>query len=306
MSNSSNIYNLIEAIAADLVVDACFVEKDWYAMRIIGVLSTIDHPKMQLVFSGGTSLSKAFGIIKRFSEDLDFKVQNTGSQPSRKERRIFREQIIETLTQGQTDWKVDQDSIEIGDGSKFFKVPIQYKALFNVAETLRPYVQLEVTFQNPVLLPESKPLQSFVRKARKQKPESSSFPCISPVETAADKLSALAWRIKSRDRNNPKDDPTLIRHLHDLAALENSVSLSSDFVKLVKKSLEKDSKRIKKEHVLSSQKDYLDSLVMILETDPLYRREYEKFVQAMSYAEDKEELSFEEGMEALRRIVALF
>jgi predicted nucleotidyltransferase component of viral defense system len=27
---------------------------------------------MRLVFSGGTSLSKGFGLIQRFSEDLDF------------------------------------------------------------------------------------------------------------------------------------------------------------------------------------------------------------------------------------------
>jgi hypothetical protein len=40
-----------------------------------------------------------------------------------------------------------------------------------------------------------------------------------PVETAADKLSALAWRVHARDRASPEDDPTIIRHLHDLAAL---------------------------------------------------------------------------------------
>jgi hypothetical protein len=44
------------------------------------------------------------------------------------------------------------------------------------------------------------------------------FPCVDPVETADDKLSALAWRVPARDRTRADDDPTIIRHLHDLAA----------------------------------------------------------------------------------------
>jgi predicted nucleotidyltransferase component of viral defense system len=63
----------IELIAADLGVGTSFIEKDWYAMRIIAALLTVNNPDFRLVFSGGTSLSKGFGLIKRFSEDIDFK-----------------------------------------------------------------------------------------------------------------------------------------------------------------------------------------------------------------------------------------
>ena len=66
---------LIEAIAAERVVDASLVEKDWYAIRIIAVIAKDKHPTMRLVFSGGTSLAKRYGLIQRFSEDIDFKVQ---------------------------------------------------------------------------------------------------------------------------------------------------------------------------------------------------------------------------------------
>lgn len=65
---------LIEAIAADLVVDASLVEKDWYAMHITAAIAQVRHLTMRLVFSGGTSLSKGYGLIQRFSEDVDFKV----------------------------------------------------------------------------------------------------------------------------------------------------------------------------------------------------------------------------------------
>jgi hypothetical protein len=49
---------LVEAIAAELVVDASLVEKDWYAIRIIAAISKVKHPKMRLVFSSGKSLAK--------------------------------------------------------------------------------------------------------------------------------------------------------------------------------------------------------------------------------------------------------
>jgi predicted nucleotidyltransferase component of viral defense system len=53
---------LIEAIAAELVVDASLVEKDWYAIRIIAAIAKVKHPTMRLVFSGGTSLAKVYGV----------------------------------------------------------------------------------------------------------------------------------------------------------------------------------------------------------------------------------------------------
>ncbi|AGF53529.1 slr5102 (plasmid) [Synechocystis sp. PCC 6803] len=200
MSSTLAITEIIQAIAAEFVVDECFIEKDWYAMRIIGVLSQIQDPTFQLVFSGGTSLSKGFGLIQRFSEDLDFKVKIINNHPpsknrQQKQRKAFRDKILENLEQYQTDWQVDLNALQKGNESKFFKVPIRYQPLFQVSNSLRPHVQLEVTFESPALEPELKDLQSFVGKALKQQPEAINFPCVNPIETAADKLSALVWRI---------------------------------------------------------------------------------------------------------------
>jgi hypothetical protein len=50
------------------------VEKDFWVSWTLGVLFA--HPEFgnQLVFKGGTSLSKVFGVIDRFSEDIDLSV----------------------------------------------------------------------------------------------------------------------------------------------------------------------------------------------------------------------------------------
>ena len=51
-----------------LEVSEDIVEKDYYVTLILKKLSLIEYP---VVFKGGTSLSKAFQVIDRFSEDID-------------------------------------------------------------------------------------------------------------------------------------------------------------------------------------------------------------------------------------------
>jgi len=67
--------------------------------------------------------------------------------------------------------------------------------------------------------------------------------CVSPVETAADKLSALTWRVLTRQRGGARDEPALIRHLHDLAALETLASEHPEFPELLLRLLVQDAAR---------------------------------------------------------------
>jgi hypothetical protein len=68
------------------------------------------------------------------------------------------------------------------------------------------------------------------------------FACVNPVETTADKLSALAWRVCAPQRAEETDDPT-IRHLHDLAARETHATASSEFSRLVRQAAVADTRR---------------------------------------------------------------
>jgi len=65
---------IIREVAAKRGVSAVMVEKDFWVSWTLAVLFA--HPEFseQLVFKGGTSLSKVFGVIERFSEDIDLSV----------------------------------------------------------------------------------------------------------------------------------------------------------------------------------------------------------------------------------------
>ncbi len=65
---------LIGLIAADLGAEEGLIEKDFHVVRALAVIATLDQQGATPVFSGGTSLSKGYGLIRRFSEDIDFKV----------------------------------------------------------------------------------------------------------------------------------------------------------------------------------------------------------------------------------------
>lgn len=57
--------------ALGLQLQPAIVEKDFWVCWLLGLLFAHPDLQAQLVFKGGTSLSKVFGVIDRFSEDID-------------------------------------------------------------------------------------------------------------------------------------------------------------------------------------------------------------------------------------------
>jgi predicted nucleotidyltransferase component of viral defense system len=59
---------VIEQVVEDTGHAATVIEKDYYVTMILRLLS---QKLSNVVFKGGTSLSKGFKVINRFSEDID-------------------------------------------------------------------------------------------------------------------------------------------------------------------------------------------------------------------------------------------
>ena len=66
--------SIIEEVASIKGISESFVEKDWYVTQVIKTVSEITYQDFQIIFTGGTALSKAHNLILRFSEDVDFRV----------------------------------------------------------------------------------------------------------------------------------------------------------------------------------------------------------------------------------------
>lgn len=71
--------DVAEYLSREEGIDPAFIEKDWHAVRVLGALSRHSHEGITTIFTGGTSLSKGHGLLKRFSEDLDFRARIDGT-----------------------------------------------------------------------------------------------------------------------------------------------------------------------------------------------------------------------------------
>jgi hypothetical protein len=82
------------------------IEKDFWVCWTLKRLFTLPDPPAGLLFKGGTSLSKVFGIIERFSEDVDLSFDRAGlgfggesdplNAPTGKRRKHGLEALTET------------------------------------------------------------------------------------------------------------------------------------------------------------------------------------------------------------------
>lgn len=292
---------LVEQIASALGAVPGLVEKDWHVVRAIRVLAALDHGEARPVFSGGTSLSIGWGLIKRFSEDIDFKIiapAAATSAAARTQRRAYREKVIAALSSAEFQLVNDP---QVGNESRYFFADFAYPTQFNPEPGLRAHLRLEMTFDSPALSPVARPIQSIVSRAQKSPPEVPAFDCVDPVETAANKLSALAWRVCVRERGAQGDDPTIIRHLHDLAALEQYANSAPAFMGVLRDSLAVDSGR-GGGRAPQDPIERINRMLELLGADSLWAREYDEFVRNVSFASPDEVISFSKALGAVRRL----
>ena len=289
----------LERLAGALSCAEGLVEKDWHVVRALAALAGIEHEGIRLCFGGGTSLSRAYGLIARFSEDIDFKVLFDGDDLTRAKRRSFRAAVLDRMAQA--GFAVQGEPI-VWNESRFFQASFDYSRTAAPVDGLRPHLKLEVTLVRPALPPVARKVRSFVSRARKASAEVPSIACVNPIETAAEKLSALTWRVIARDRAAEDDDPSIVRHIHDLAALEALISGSGEFARLARATVDADAARDSAQKELDAD-TRLARMISMLHDDPGYATEYDRFVHSASYAEDPRPAEFPAALAVCKRLV---
>lgn len=295
--------SVIQEVALATDIAESFVEKDWFVTQAIRAVAEIKHSGFDVVFSGGTALSKAHGLLQRFSEDIDFRVVAENSDVGRKALSNYKHAVVDALRQ--QGFEIDDAQVRARDGNRFFAIDLSYESYFTRAGALRPHVQIEFAVRDIQLAPVHLPVSSFVSRVGGQETEIESIACIDPVESAADKLSALAWRIPDRVRGDQYDDPAVVRHVHDLAMLKDVAMSSEKFSGLVKKSMSHDDRRSKNNQTFSGLpiEEKFGQMLSAFDNDKNYWQEYDQFVRGVSYAQSVPD--FDVAMQAVRDLVAV-
>jgi hypothetical protein len=105
------------------------VEKDWWVTQTLAVIYSMNCAK-SLIFKGGTSLSKAWKVIERFSEDIDLALDREflgfAGELSKKQIHKLRYTSYEFLTEKFTP-ELQQKFNELG----FMNVLVKYREVVN-------------------------------------------------------------------------------------------------------------------------------------------------------------------------------
>ena len=294
-----NIINIVNDYSLGYGIAPQFVEKDYYVVKVLSEISKINYPDLKIVFSGGTCLSKAYNKIQRFSEDIDFRV-HTERPFSRAEKKAFCNFILEKLD-NKEDYHIIPKLIKKGNENSFFSFEIEYEKLYE-SSNLRPNIKAEFTFENLILPSKECEISSFISQFINENPIKVN--CIQPIEVIANKFSALMWRVYIKDRTKPlhskENDPTIVRHLHDIAALENML-YAKKFVELLQKSFVADKGRggFDNNYTLP---EFIKITLDKLTEDKVYKKEYSDFVSSMSYAKNSEVITYEKALASFSKL----
>ena len=287
---------IIELISDDMAVNPSYIEKDYYAVKILAKLADfvcLEHP---IIFSGGTSLSKGFGLIKRFSEDLDFEI-DASETISKGQRKQIRHSFIDKLKEIE-DIQIVDDYAE-NEGKKH-TVLLSYPHLFPIPDNLRDNLKVEIFFEPSKITTLPRTINSFISQYTNQNQENVNILCNHPFSIMADKFNALTWRVF--DGGNDFDY-TIMRHLHDLCAINKHYDNPDDFkTRVIENFIRKDQARVPN----MKFEDLLKTTNQKLVSDDKYRKSYERFVNSMSYAPDNELITFDIALQCYQNLSKLF
>jgi hypothetical protein len=137
-----------------------FVEKDYYVTEILRIVAAELGEKV--LFKGGTSLSKGWRLITRFSEDVDLFVNPDKFEPHLGKNKLDKipKQLAEAVAEHPAlTWLTEQSRTTGGRGREDH---FAYDARFDQLPSVRPVVRLEPGVQSGAFPTEIVPIASLV------------------------------------------------------------------------------------------------------------------------------------------------
>lgn len=276
-----------------LKIDAGIIEKDYYVTLM---LKEISETVPELVFKGGTSLSKCHKVINRFSEDIDLTVEYD-IKPSEGKRRNLKKSIIAAIEKYGFELA---NPDEIRSRREFNKYIVNYPSQF-VQSGLKNHLQIETMIKIKAYPNEEMEANSLIYEymsAKGFKDEIKNFelePFTLKVQSAErtfiDKIFALADYYMSDYITEHS------RHIYDIYKLMGKVELNIELKDLYERvRLERQPhQRI----CLSAQEDV--NMVEVLDeivNNDVYKKDYNEITALLIF----DKVEYEDAITAIQKI----
>ena len=225
--NQTLFHDILLAVREDTGIHSAIIEKDYYVTLL---LQKIVEKNPEIIFKGGTSLSKCHKIIKRFSEDIDIGVN--ADKATEGMRRNLKYDILSAVEE--LGFTVD-NAEHIYSRTYFNRYQIEYPNTESVSY-IKPYLYVETaTFMKPYPF-EIKEADTYIYRFLKEKgmddliEEYELHPFNVKVQTLErtfiDKLFALGDYYLTEKTNGYS------RHLYDLYKIMQKITFDETFYKL--------------------------------------------------------------------------
>lgn len=216
---------LIDALVAETAmggITAGLLEKDEHLTAALRALFALPLDGMNLVFCGGTSLSKAHGLIERMSEDADLKIVLSPGKESltrtqiRKRLSTLKATVAETLANiGLVEDKAKAQAL---NENRYFRSEWTYTRQYNSIASLRPNLQIELTARKPVLSTVTCEIGSLADQLAECQDNTFAVPTVAVAETIAEKVLSFLRRYAQHRASLTQQgwDTALVRHIYDV------------------------------------------------------------------------------------------
>lgn len=243
-NNNTEQQQILDIASSKTGLPRLAVEKDWWVTMVLKALSVTRYAHL-MSFKGGTSLSKGWQLIERFSEDIDialkreerFAINGTSNTQLAKARRTARHYIIRELPnelhsalsdfnikgfsiEAETEKAINGETFELRADTHPSVIYVNYNSIIpETSEYILPKVKIEISclsMDEPV---EEKKLCSFVSESVPDIEDISvNFNTVIPTRTFLEKMFLLHEEFQKEKPRSFR----MSRHLYDLEKMMDS------------------------------------------------------------------------------------
>lgn len=302
---------IIKRVAANTGLSPVVIEKDYWTTRLLQTLQK-NAPK-PLIFKGGTSLSKCFNVIKRFSEDIDINMLGATERdaPSESMRKHLKQAMLNTVSElGLTITNFDN----IKSKRLFNRYEVEFPQILAVdyiyGSAILPYLLVETAMQSPSFPTVTTTVNNYIADyllstGKKSDKDKIIELGIIPFEITAqslertfiDKVFAICdYYLKGAiDENVPN---RVSRHIYDLHKLLPEIKINDNLIDLIAQIRDL---RIGKYGCFSADPQYnISTVLRELAQSGVFKNDYNYIT--MNFFYPREKTSYEEAIASVEKI----
>ena len=230
LHNHKQFPELIRIVAGLKSIDPALIEKDYWIMHSLYGLQRLG---LTFELKGGTSLSKGFRIIDRFSEDIDIHIdppadrnvkagRNQDKPVHVKSRKDFYDWLADTKIRIDGIDSVERDTAF--DSEKLFSggIRLRYRSFTGPIDDLKQGILLEAGF-DAVTPNAAKDISSWIYDYAADRVETvdnraKGVACYDPGYTFVEKLQTISTKYRQQQKEK-QFPPNFLRHYYDIYSL---------------------------------------------------------------------------------------